>query len=206
MTYRDMYRVTTFGLHPAILSVNWQTYLEAVRVLYAENCFKCYRPGLLAGGACNIAMAAVIPFLEDRSEGSRRLIREMEFLYIDSNSFHFYYRIGAERDRVFAKTCDYLGRNLQLQRVTLRFIGHFTSPVRSSVDCGLNLANLDKLHLVQPLVPFVKKLKTFTLLGWGNGITEFIHAAKTYLDSKMAEASNTPCQIQIFQWESRSVA
>ena len=203
MAYRDMYRVTAVGLYPSILSVNWQTYLEAVRVLHSENRFEIYR--------CEspfdiIRMGATIPFLEDRSEGSRRLIREIEYLYVDAKSILYDYPLRVEHDRVFEKTCDYLGQNLQLQQVTLRFIGDFTSPVRSSVDCELCLANLNKLDLVQRLVPFVKKLKTFTLLGMGEDVTEFFYAAKTYLDSKMAEASNTPCQIQIAQWESRSVA
>lgn len=60
-------------LHPAILSVSRQTYLEASGVLYSENRFRFLaqqdKPFHVT------ADLAVILLLEDRSEATRRLIR-----------------------------------------------------------------------------------------------------------------------------------
>lgn len=191
MTYRDMYRVTAIGLHPAILSVNRQTYLEASRVLYSENCFKFFP----SENVVSIhGIAAVIPFLEDRSEGSRHLIREIQCLYMETKTFIYPYQNGAEHDRVFAKTCDYLGQNLQLQQATLRFVCDNVRSVRSSVDFRLYMAYLDKHEWVQRLVPLVKKLKTFTLVGRGRGYAEVI---KRILGA-FGIASNGQCHLD---WE-----
>ena len=201
MTYRDMYRVTAIGLHPAILSVNSQTYLESTKVLYSENRFSFYHNDRLSSSS---AIAAVIPFLEDRSEGSRRLIREIEYLHYVTK-FYPYPRV-AEQDHVFAKTCDYLGQNLQLQHVTLVCVFRSTSALRTTADYKMYLANINKHDWMQRLVPLAQKLKTLALTGKEDGDADLTHAAQTYLDSRMAEASDTPCQIQVTQLGPRSVA
>ena len=186
-TYRETYRVTAIGLHPAILLANKQTYLEATRILYSENRFS-FRPYKHLNSAT--AIAAVIPFLEDRGEGSRRLIREIEYFYIVINSP----QIEAELDRVFAKMCNYLSQNLQLQHVTLNLASMSTKSILGSVHYRAYLANIHKHDWVQTLVLFAKKLKILALVGRDDGDAELVRIAQTYLDSKMAEASNTSCQ------------
>ena len=200
-TYRDMYRVTATGLHPAILSVNRQTYLEATGVLYSENRFNfCAKENLTSFAA----IAAVIPFFEDLSEGSRRLIREIKYLYIDTRFMLVsFWSIPSQpfHDRVFSETCTYLSQNLQLQQVTLRIVGPGTLLVRfrSSADYRMYLANLDTHDWIQCLVPLAKNLETFALIRGKDEDAGLAHAAHRYLNSKMAEASNTACQIQITQ-------
>ena len=196
---KNRYRVTAIGLHPAILSVNWQTYLEATRILYSENRFS-FRPS--DDFRSITVIDAVIPFLEDRCEGSRRLIREIEYSYLVISIL----RVDFEVAHVFAKTCDYLSQNLQLQHVTLSLASMLPQPTFSRVVGGMYLSNLDKHDWVQQLVPLAQKLKTLTLIGRDDGDAEFVHAAQTYLESKMAEASNTPCQSQITQLGSGSIA
>ena len=196
---KNRYRVTAIGLHPAILSVNWQTYLEATRILYSENRFS-FRSD---DDFCSVTtIDAVIPFLEDRCEGSRRLIREIEYFYTVISSL----RVDLEVARVFTKTCDYLSQNLQLQHVTLSLVAMFPQRTFSGAVCRMYPANLDKHGWVQGLVPLAQKLKTLTLIGKDDGDAELVHAAQTYLESKMAEASNTPCQSQITQLGSGSAA
>ena len=190
-TYRETYTVTAIGLHPAILSANKQTYLEATRILYSENRFS-FRPYKRLNKQLNsaTAIAGVIPFLEDRGEGPRRLIREIEYYYIVINSP----QIEAELDRVFAKMCNYLSQNLQLQHVTLNLASMSTKSLLGSSLCRTYLANIHKHNWVQTLVPFAKKLKILALVGRDDGDAELVRIAQTYLDSKMAEASNTSCQ------------
>ena len=182
---KNRYRVTAIGLHPAILSVNWQTYLEAARILYSENRFSFRSYDDLRSIT---AIDTVIPFLEDRCEGSRRLIREIGYFYIVINIL----LVDLEVARVFAKTCDYLSQNLQLQHVTLSLVSMLAQPTSSRVLRRMYLSNLDKHGWVQRLVPLAQKLKTLALIGRDNGDAEFIHAAQTYLESKMVEASSTP--------------
>ena len=156
-TYRETYRVTAIGLHPAILSANRQTYLEATRILYSENRFS-FRPYKYMPSAT--AIAAVIPFLEDRCEGSRRLIREIEYFYMVINSP----QIGAEMDRAFAKMCNYLSQNVQLQHVTLNLASMSTKIILGSVLYRTHLANIHKHDWIQALVPLAKKLKILALV------------------------------------------
>ena len=191
-THRDMYKVIAIGLHPAILSANKQTNLEATRILYSENRFNF---GLDARFSSISAIAAVIPFLEDRSECSRRLIREIEYVYSVSMSSNNLYRIIAGQDRVFEETCDYLCQNLQLRHVTLGLVRKFARYRFGSVRHEIYLASLHERDWIQSLLPLAKKLKGFTLIGSENA--ELSRAAYTYLNSKMTEASNTAFQIQI---------
>ena len=191
--------MTAIGLHPAILLANRKTYLEATRILYSENRFS-FRPYKHLHSAT--AIAAVIPFLEDRGESSLRLIREIEYFYIVINSP----QIEAEMDRVFAKMCNYLSQNLQLQHVTLNLASMPTKLKLGSLHYRTYLANIHKHDWVQTLVPFAKKLKILALVGRDDGDAELVHIAQAYLDSEMAEASITSCQSQITQLGPSSAA
>ena len=196
LTDREMYMVTATGLHPAILSVNRQTYLEATRVLYSENRFNFYSNRYLDSVT---ATAAVIPFLKGLSEGSRLLIREIEYLYVVTDCQFYPDPIAFRQDQVFAKTCDYLGQNLQLQKVTLDCLVLIYWVQHRMSDYKMNLTNINKHDWIQRLVPLAQKLKYFALV-WGqdsDGDADLAHAVRTYLASKIAEASNTPCQIHM---------
>ena len=161
--------------------MNRQTYLEATKILYSENRFT-FRP---------FVIAAVIPFLQGRCERSRRLIREIEYFYMVTGSF--FGPILGEQDHAWK----YLDQNLQLQHLTLQLWG---LPPKSTLGSDLHsiyVANVHELDWVQWLVPLANKLKTLALVGCRKDDAELVHAVQTYLDSKMAEANNTPSQRQI---------
>ena len=206
----NAYRVMTIRLHPAILSVNRQTYQEASRILYSENRFSFSSNDFVS---CVNAIAAVIPFFEHLSKGSRRLIRDIQYVYMDAKSLPLSRRrFGAEQDRVFAKTCDYLGRNLQLQHVTLRYFFRYKlapytpADIRNTrADFRMNNVNIHKYDWTKRLLPFAKKLEALALIGEAEGRTKMIHAAQRYLDEENAEASKTPCQFQITRLGQRSL-
>ena len=189
------------GLHPAILSVNRQTYQEASRVLYSENRFSFSSNDYLS---CIHATAAVIPFFKHLSEGSRRLIRKIQYVYMDAKSLGLSHQFKAEQNRLLAKTCDYLDQNLQPQHVTLRYFFKYTfapyarADFRNTMaDFRLYNANVHKHDWTQRLRPFAKKLEALALIGEKKDRTEMIHAAQRYLDDEEAEASKTTCQFQI---------
>ena len=172
------YTVEATGIHRAILSVNRQTYLEASKLLYAENCFKF-----------SSGNAPIIPFLEDRSEGSRRLIKQLEFCHY----FYTFSPVGLQDyihlDHIFEAICSYLSKSLQLEHVTLRFFGLSTLDVRNSTSYKDYLSNIDKQSWVQQLVPLLKHLKTFKAVGMIHCDNNLVLAAQPYLKSKMDRAS-----------------
>ena len=189
----NTYRVMTIRLHPAILSVNRQTYQEASRILYSENRFSFSSNDFWS---CVNAIAAVIPFFEDRSEGSRRLIKKIQYVYVDAKSVGFSRWFGAEQDRVFARTCDYLGRNLQLQHVTLRYFLKSTSAPCTRIDFRMYNANINKHDWMQRLLPFAKKLELLAVIGQEQGKAAMVHAAQRYFDEEKAEASKILAKIR----------
>ncbi len=175
------YEVNAIGVHPAILSVNRQSSLEASRIFYSENCFNFYTDGI---SVCT-ATATIIPFFEDRSEGSRRLINRIRFSYILS---HFIYYSGP--DRMFDEVCNYLSQKLQLEHVTLVFENRGRPRVLGRNAYEDRLSNLDKQIWMKQLVALVKNLDTFTITPkWAGQDDDLMRAAQTYLESKMEQAS-----------------
>ena len=181
-----LFRVVAIGIHPAILSANRQIYSEASRIMYSENRFDFY--GTFDSCRCG-GSEAVIPFLESLSEDSRRLIKQIEYVFVvttvvplDSD--------GTETliSEAFKETCHYLGRNLQLKHVVLKFHD------RASCE-GILPASEDDLLAVnektweQHLVPLVRGLDTceFTKLTKdGPGIIDNV---QEYLKSQIPRTS-----------------
>lgn len=191
------YWVTAIGLHPAILSASRQTYLEASGILYSENSFLCrVRIDELFFARANPAglAPAVIPFLEDRSEVSRRLIKKIGFSYVFDESTLDVCRDLADQDYGFERTCDYLGQNLQLEHVTLDFHIACTLTVRSDAPYKNYVSNLDKQSWIQHLVPLVGKLETFKVIVWCDDYPDMARAVQRYLESKLPKTSKTLCQ------------
>ena len=184
------YKVDAPGVHPAILSVNRRTYLEASKLFYSENLFT-----FLSG------TATIIPFLEDRSEGSRRLIKQIELCFniilLDANMNR---RLWAHWDHIFENTCKYLSRFLQLEHMTLMYFGRNSYRVRDSTTYEDFLSNIDKHNWVQQLVPLVKNLKNFRSTTWDGGCDdEVVLAVQTYLRSTMDSTSKKMRQTQNVQ-------
>lgn len=151
-------------------------------VLYSENRFIFRGLGFHSEVYSN---AAIIPFLEDRSEGSRRLIKQIEYSY----SYYFLIRtlirsdaFLMKLDHSFEETCNYLSQNLQLEHVTLKFYDTLLLGYNVSKDCQLAV---DKQNWVQQLIPLVKNLDTFTLISEYGSLNEMLRAAQTYLELKM---------------------
>lgn len=190
--------MTAIGLYPAILAVSRQTYLEAIGVLYSENRFNFHvkdDPPLFI-----TANPAVIPFLEDRSEGSRRLIKEIDIEYAFDISSLDLWRDSADQIYGFERSCDYLGQNLQLEHVTLVcacFVDLCLRHVRSDAPNKNYRSNLDKQSWVQHLVPLVRMLKSFTVMVWAGIDLDMARAVQIYLESKLSKTSKTICQSQI---------
>lgn len=73
-----MYWVKVTGVHPAILSVNRQTYLEGSLIIYSEDRFNFCESALVPLSD----NATIAPLLKDRPEGSHRLIKQIEYCYL----------------------------------------------------------------------------------------------------------------------------
>ena len=194
--------MTAIGLHPAILLASRQTYLEASGILYSENSFLCrvkidelFFARANPAGANPAGLApAVIPFLEDRSEVSRRLIKKIGFSYVFDESTLDVCRDLADQDYGFERICDYLGQNLQLEHVTLDFHIACTLKVRSDAPYKNYVPNLDKQSWVQHLVPLVGKLETFKVIVWCDDYLDMARAVQRYLESRLPKTSKTLCQ------------
>lgn len=106
---------------------------------------------------------------------------------------------------MFVKTCDYLGQNLQPQQVTVDLLLRPNVELVRRDHCKMVLANMNKYYdWTQPLVLLAKKLKVSALIWKHDGDDDLADAAEALLSSKMAEASNTTCQIHIAQAGSSS--
>ena len=159
------YQVDAIDIHPAILSVNRQIYLEASQVLYSENQYSFNEFDYLRRW---IPCQAMMSFLQDRSERSRRFIRRIEFNYYE------------DEEAQFREECAYLSRNMkQLRRVTLRLYLTYERPYESY------LSNLDQQSWIQQLVPLVYNLETLQLCPDGPDAHHLICPVQTYLESKM---------------------
>ena len=167
------YRVYAPGVHPVILSVNRQTYLEATKLFYSENCFKFN------------SNTTIIPFLEDRSEDSRRLIKQIEFDREPTVGLQHFVHL----DHLFEDVCNYSSRFLQLEHLTLKYWIVAYGEERNSASYKYYLSNIDKKSWVQQLVPLVKQLKSFSVYTWGDDQDDLMLAAQTYLRSMMDNAS-----------------
>lgn len=171
------YKVEAPGVHPAILSVNRQTYLEASKLFYSENWFRF---------TCN---TCIIPFLKDRPEGSRRLIKQIDFRTVILTFTFLYLERFRHLEHVFEETCTYLKQSLQLEQITLRYFDLTHSKLRNRIlykDC---LSNIDKQSWVRQLVPLVKNLTSLRLIELNHGDDDLMLAAQTYLRSMMDKAS-----------------
>lgn len=117
------------GLQLAILSVSRQTYLEASGVLYSGNRFRFVAQ---QDKPFHVTVdLAVIPFLEDRSEATRRLIRVIDFNCIFDKFSLKFRRDIADLDCGFKRTCEYISKNLQLEQVTLCYSNVWNQSSRS---------------------------------------------------------------------------
>ena len=188
------YQVTATGVHPALLSVNRQTYLEASRVLYSENCFN-----FLGIHDFFRSISEIIPFLEDRSEGSRRLIKQIKLGYLLVGFWQSTYVATdiAYLDRGFEEVCGYLNQCLQLKHVELCIFVMF--PHHLGMHYELDLATLDQQNWIQQLVPLVKNLDSIKITQKGGHDDDLTRAAQTYLESKMHKAGEIVRQSQIVQ-------
>lgn len=178
------YGIKAIGIYPAILSVNRQTYLEASKIIYSENHFD-FGSSIEAG---RISNATVIPFLEDLSEGSRHLIKQIEYSYIltDCSWYHYDPTDFVPIDQVFKETCDYLSQNLRLECVRVSCFALDLAPI------GGYPSNFDKQSWVQHLIPLVKNLDSFRINlspEDAGPLNDFLCTAQTYLESKMDKAS-----------------
>lgn len=182
------YSVTAIGVHPAILSVNRQLYSEATQFFYSKNYFQ------FSSGS-----GTIIPFLEDRSEGSRRLIKRIGFTHdiVKSKSPNIL-NLG-HLDHIFEEVCTYLNHSLQLEHMTLLYFNAFLPENRNSAPVEEYLSNIDKQGWVQQLVPLVKHLKTFKMVSWNNGEDNLMLAGLKCLESTMDKTSREVCQTQTVQ-------
>ena len=192
------YRVIPSSIYPAILAVNRQTYLEASKVFYSENRFNFCAVDDLRPPT---AIEAMIPFLEDRPEGSRRLIKNIKFSYILTALMVYFRPDIAECDADLKGICDYLSQNLQLEHVRIRLVTE--SNQETVTDMGFEeplynmdvykdyLCSLDKMSWIIQLVPLVKNLETFRIVEKAGGEADLARAAQIYLESEMHQASKT---------------
>ena len=182
------YRVIATGIHPAILSVNRQTYSEASRIMYSENCFDfCGTPGF----GRYYDSEAVIPFLESLSEDSRRLIKQIEFRFgVTTRVRREPGDTGTQSTRqVFKETCDYLGQNLQLKHVILRLVQDSTFSASTPASFKDDLLAFHEKAWEQHLVPLVRGLDTCELTTRARDNPEVIYVVQEYLKSKMPRTS-----------------
>ena len=194
------YRVIPSSVHPAILAVNRQTYLEASKIFYSENRFNFCAVDDLSPPT---AIEAIIPFLEDRPEGSRRLIKNIKFSYIPMALMVCLQPYIAESNADFKEICDYLSQNLQLEHVRVRLVVGSNEIMQIDIllaCCLCNMGmykskgflyNLDKDSWIIQLVPLVRKLKTFRIVEGAGGVASLARAAQIYLESEMHQASKT---------------
>ncbi|CAD6587914.1 MAG: hypothetical protein ASARMPRED_003274 [Alectoria sarmentosa] len=180
-----MYKVNATGVNPAFMSVNRQTYLEASKIFYSENCFKFFAIDHLHPV---FGCETIIPFLEDRSDGSRRLIKKIKFCYMVA---FFQPQYLVQLDHLFQQNCDYLTHSLQLKHVNLViFALNDRQTNREEIYLpSTYLATLDQQKWIQQLVPLVKDLDTFRITQKTDGYDDLVCAAQTYLESKMHNAS-----------------
>lgn len=177
------YWVEAIGVHTAILLVNRQTYLEGSRIIYSENRFNFCESDYVP----LTDNAAMIPFLKDRSEGSRRLIKHIKYSYSIMIRGIFNPQWSADQDHAIEEICTYLRQALQLEHVTLTVFDQCLCQFRSLQLYKDYLVTLDKQRWVQTLVPLIQNLDTFTVIGgYGN---ELVRAAQTYLVPKIHKAS-----------------
>lgn len=195
---KTTYMVKATGVHPALLSVNQQIYLEASRIFYSENCFDFCGICSFPPGGSN---PAVIPFLEDRSEGSRRLIKQIKFCYALLGFVPHISRSldTASLDQVFQKNCNYLSRYLQLEHVSLSVFGLIDERTRQGMPYKTYLARLDQQQWIKQLVPLVKNLDSIRIIRRAHRGDDLMRAVQTYLESKMDKASKAVRQSQIVQ-------
>ena len=154
--------------------------MEASRIFYSEHRlnFCCNEPS-----DPKISIAAVVPFLEDRSEGSRLLMKQVKCLYIPTNYSRDSHLVSKEK-------CIYLSRKERLEPVTLNFHYCYTP--------ADHVSNVDKQTWVQQLVLLVTNLHTLRFDEYQCD-DEFMRAALTYLKSKMDKASTKVSQTQTVQ-------
>ncbi|KAM0798093.1 hypothetical protein BDR22DRAFT_823649 [Usnea florida] len=179
-----LYKATAIDIHPAILSVNRQTYSEANRILYSENRFNFCGPRFPGN-------EHVIPFLESLSEESRRLIKQIEFVWVVMDWVP-HYTGGTSitiTERVFNETCDYLGPNLQLKHVVLRVLQYFGYGVIKPASFKDDLLALHGKTWEQHLVPLVRGLDAFELTTSVEDGPEAIDIVQEYLKSKIPRTS-----------------
>lgn len=188
------YGVTADGIHPAILSANKQTSLEASRILYSENRFS-FKVDELDDWT---ATMTVVPFLEDRSQGSRHSINEIEYCFF-VNMCTFELDL-ATADGQFKEFIHYLNKNLQLEHLTLSLFGLFDRAdymVLGKDFRGNLLSGVKFTRWVQYVIPLVKKLESVTVIAKGGGDPSVARAAQKYLESKLPKSSKTVRQSQI---------
>ena len=153
--------------------------------MYSENRFNFYR---CSDGPYWIANEAIIPFLESLSGESRRLIKQIAFVYLVINWVSGY--TGSTiTERVFKETCDYLGRNLQLKHVVLKSHQHLIPSVIKPASIKDDLLALHGETWEQHLVPLVRGLDTFELTTSVEDGPEVIDIVQEYLKSKMPGTS-----------------
>ena len=137
-------------------------------------------------------MATVIPFLKDRSEGSRRLIKEIKVCYIVTEF------LTPCQHHLFEEICNYLSQNLQLERVTLGFADRWLlQAYHSHTDYMSWLSYLDKQNWIQQFFPPIRKPGAFRIDGRVDGDANLASAVQVYLESKLPNASKTLCQSEI---------
>ena len=182
------YRVIATGIHPAILSVNRETYSEASRIMYPENRFKFSSRSRNPWYPAN---EAAIPFLESLSEDSRRLIKHIEYVCVVVNWVPTSTggTITAMNQRVFKETCDYLCQNLQLKHVVLKLLQIFTAYVIKPASFKYVLLDVHGKTWEQHLVPLVRGLDTCELITRTRDGPEIIETVWEYLTSKMPRTS-----------------
>lgn len=190
------YQVNATGVHPALLSVNRQTYLETSKVFYSENCFNFV--GIRPSDHFS-SNSSIIPFLEDRSEGSRRLIKQIGFGYalwelLSSPSLPLSF---VHFDRVFEETCGYLNQCLQLEHIKLCVYDLILPEIGPGTHYETYLATLDQQNWIQQLVPLVKNLDSIKITEMCDDDDDLMRAAQTYLESKMHKASQIVRQSQM---------
>lgn len=198
------YRVIATGIHPAILAVNRQTYSEASRIMYSENCFDFC--GL--DGSSDIwcpGSEALILFLESLSEDSRRHIKHIEFRFdvltqglpepVDYSSW--WTPPNQFTEQVFKETCDYLCQNLQLKHMMVKVVdslGLMDAPASFKDE----VIALNEKTWEQHLVPLVRVLDTFEILARTEDGPMIIEMVSEYLKSKLPRTGGPTISTRIF--------
>ena len=179
------YSVIAIGVHSAILSANQQTYLEASRVLYSENRF---RLGVfLHETSCDVR-EAMMPFLEDLTRNSRRLIKQLEITFFIAPCLH-YMSMWSHTVSLFEDACIFLCQFLDLDHLTLGFqclVMDCADTAAPHEDCPFTM----KRQWLQQLVPLIRNLKTFEIVERHPLYADWARAAQpTFLASKIHGAN-----------------